>query len=246
MYWPDGSLEALLEAGLVQPASDANSLTCPGCENQCFMDVHMLPGRKGRPDRAFIVCDDPEMQPQMGRIAIPLEYLKQWQATPLLLARVIARLLDIESEAEDSHGQTGIRVGMVAGNQGRQMLVLNKSPLTLETDSQQFALEEILFFDDGVLLIDRKRIENPSGRMAVQDRLDVGSPEWRSETARKAADARHNQPGGSRDKQRQIREIWATGKYSSRDRCAEEECAALDMSFSAARKALRNTPDPNT
>ena len=59
-----------------------------------------------------------------------------------------------------------------------------------------------------------------------------------------AADARHNQPGGSRDKQQQIREIWATGKYSSRDRCVEVECAELDMSISAARKALRNTPAP--
>jgi hypothetical protein len=59
-----------------------------------------------------------------------------------------------------------------------------------------------------------------------------------------AANARHNQPGGSRDKQRRIREIWATGKYSSRDICADEECAALGMSFSAARKALRNAPKP--
>jgi len=75
---------------------------------------------------------------------------------------------------------------------------------------------------------------------------DIGSPEWRSQIARKAANARHDRPGGSRDKRRKIQEIWATGKYTSRDRCAEEECAALDMSFSAARKALRNTPDPDT
>jgi hypothetical protein len=75
--------------------------------------------------------------------------------------------------------------------------------------------------------------------------LKIGSPEWRSQIARKAANARHDQPGGSRDKQQQIREIWASGKYSSRDICAEQECAALDMSFTAARKALRNTPEPS-
>jgi len=57
--------------------------------------------------------------------------------------------------------------------------------------------------------------------------LAVGSPEWRRQTARNAANVRHDQPGGSRDKQQQIRDIWATGKYSSRDRCAEEECGAL-------------------
>lgn len=62
----------------------------------------------------------------------------------------------------------------------------------------------------------------------------------RTSIAKNAADARHNKPGGSRDKQKQILAIWATGKYNSKDVCAEQECAALDMSFSAARKALRN------
>ncbi|MBS0587659.1 MAG: hypothetical protein JSS37_06810 [Proteobacteria bacterium] len=72
----------------------------------------------------------------------------------------------------------------------------------------------------------------------------IGSPEWRKQNAQAAANAKHDQPGGSRDKQRQIKQIWATGKYSNRDLCAEQECAALDMSFSAARNALKNTPDP--
>lgn len=76
--------------------------------------------------------------------------------------------------------------------------------------------------------------------------FEIGTPEWRKETARKAANIRHSQKGASHDKQAQIQEIWATGKYTSRDRCAEEECAGLGMSFSAARKALRNTPEPTT
>lgn len=59
-----------------------------------------------------------------------------------------------------------------------------------------------------------------------------------------AADARHDKPGGAREKAAAIRAIWASGKYSSRALCAEQECAALDMSFDAARKALRNTPKP--
>ncbi len=59
-----------------------------------------------------------------------------------------------------------------------------------------------------------------------------------------AADALHNLSGGSRAKAAAIREVWATGNYSNRDLCAEKECAALKMSFGAARKALRNTPTP--
>jgi hypothetical protein len=49
---------------------------------------------------------------------------------------------------------------------------------------------------------------------------------------------------GSHQKRENIREIWATGRYTSRDICAEQECAALNMSFSTARKALRGTPEP--
>lgn len=56
------------------------------------------------------------------------------------------------------------------------------------------------------------------------------------------SDGLHNKEGGSRSKAAEIKSIWRTGKYSSRDLCAEQECARLNMSFSAARKALRNIP----
>ena len=67
----------------------------------------------------------------------------------------------------------------------------------------------------------------------------------RSKASKHAADILHNQPGGSRDKQGKIRTIWASGKYNSRDNCALKESTNLGMSFSAARKALRKTPDPS-
>lgn len=87
-------------------------------------------------------------------------------------------------------------------------------------------------------------IQNDAVRMAfsaakVAIRLEA------SKRAKAAANSLHNKPGGSREKQAAIRAIWATGKYKSRVRCAEEECAALDMSFDAARKALRCIPRPD-
>jgi hypothetical protein len=61
----------------------------------------------------------------------------------------------------------------------------------------------------------------------------------------KGADSKHNQPGGSRDLAAQIRAVWAKGGFASREICAEQEWQGLGFgSFSAARKALRNTPDP--
>lgn len=59
-----------------------------------------------------------------------------------------------------------------------------------------------------------------------------------------AADMRHDQPSGSRDKRERIREFWATGRYKSRNQCAEKCAEKIGMSIETARKALRNTPDP--
>ncbi|MGB7934144.1 MAG: hypothetical protein WCH04_18330, partial [Gammaproteobacteria bacterium] len=39
----------------------------------------------------------------------------------------------------------------------------------------------------------------------------------------KAANARHSKPGGSRERVQQMRAFWASGKYSSRDICTEQE-----------------------
>lgn len=103
-------------------------------------------------------------------------------------------------------------------------------------------LEEGIFPLDMIVELESKELDMQSPEFPQIP--PVGSAQWRSENARRAADALHSQPGGSREKQAEIRSIWATGKYTSRDRCAEEECAALDMSFTAARKALRNTPEP--
>jgi hypothetical protein len=64
------------------------------------------------------------------------------------------------------------------------------------------------------------------------------------ELGKKAAEIRHGKPGGSREKANEMRLLWASGKYLSRDICAEQESGALGLSFSTARKALRNTPDP--
>lgn len=59
----------------------------------------------------------------------------------------------------------------------------------------------------------------------------------KSSDASHAANIRHR---GARENAEKIRQIWASGKYTSKTRCAEEECGALNMSLETARKALRN------
>lgn len=69
--------------------------------------------------------------------------------------------------------------------------------------------------------------------------------EFRSEISSNAAHALHSKPGGSWEKRQLIRDAWASGKFSTRIGCAEEESGAIGMSLSKAIKDLRNTPEPN-
>jgi hypothetical protein len=67
-----------------------------------------------------------------------------------------------------------------------------------------------------------------------------------SAQGRHAANCRHAKPGGTRELRDKIRTIWSSGKYKSRDLCAEQEWAELGFgSFKTARKALINTPPPS-
>lgn len=111
-----------------------------------------------------------------------------------------------------------------------------------EPDAPYPPLEDGLFVRAHVAMIEADDFGWTEGQRV---NLPVGSRQWRSQTARKAANALHAKPGGSREKQEQIRKAWASGKYTSRDRCAEEECGALGISYSTARKALTNTPNPS-
>lgn len=65
-------------------------------------------------------------------------------------------------------------------------------------------------------------------------------PAHKSETAREAVNARHNKPGGAKERREKIRAAWASGNYTSKNICAEEEYDACGYtSAEAARKALR-------
>ena len=139
------------------------------------------------------------------------------------------------------------------------LLALARKDFSFEDAIRQWAIEKILaadiLQDFLALLADQGQAleawgkSKESRREAVKlhaeaekklsQKLDDASARGRA-----AADTLHNKPGGSREKVAAIRNLWASGKYSSRDLCAEQECAQLVMSFSAARKALRNAPKP--
>lgn len=259
--WPKGAIDIFQKAGWLKTTARAETVECPGCEENCFMPVQFSPAPPGQTAAAFVAC---ETRSEMGKVDVPLARLQQWQLTQAQMARWISGALNLKGKPEKDAASATFKLGTVQGKERLAELHLDlNEPVSLKASGHVLPLSEIIFIAAGQPGIDQAAIlamaDLPPARVqkvkesvkkritpvsAAQEGLEVGTPQWREQTARKAANARHDQPGGSRDKQQQIRDIWATGKYSSRERCAEEECAALGMSYSAARKALINTPDP--
>lgn len=257
--WPKGALEVFQKAGWLKPTSLGTTIECSACEENCIRPVEFSSVPAGRIAPAYVAC---EKRSEVGKVKIPQARLQQWQVTHAQIARWVSGALHLGVKPSKDAASASFVLGNVQGNQRLSELRLDlNEPVSLNVSGHMRPLSEISFIADGQPSVDRAVIAamvdlppvrvpktKQSAKMKPSDRddqgLEVGTPRWREQAARKAANARHSKPGGSRDKRQRILRIWATGKYSSRDRCAEEECGALNMSYSAARRALRNTPDP--
>lgn len=252
--WPSKAINIFQKSGWLKKTLPATTVECTGCINNCFMTVQYYPEPHGKSSKPFVNCDVP---PYMGKIEIPLKLLQQWQLTYTQITEWICRKLNLRSNHETETEKTDIKLGSIKGNQRIAELYIDFThPISLKTSGHRLPLSEIIYIKKSQLHLDqlailymidlppaikyKNKITTTKKKTTVNNTADVGSVEWRKNIARNAANARHSKPGGAHDKQQKIREIWATGKYRSRDRCAEEECAGLDMSFSAARRALRN------
>lgn len=152
--WQDGLLASFVKARLLVKDVQTQSLECTGCEHGCFMPVYYADDQQ----RAFIVCDEPSMQDQMGRIAVSLPRLQQWQASAKQLAAVIADLLGVETKPSYHKESACYKLGMLKGDKGRRGVSLAVQPLALVINQQSVALGELLHFEDDQLVIDDLRI----------------------------------------------------------------------------------------
>lgn len=158
--WPDGALNTLLHIGFLILAPAAQSIECNGCENHCFMDVITLPHDDSALTRAFIVCDDMDMQSQMGRVKVPLARLQQWQGSVKQLAKVIADLLGLKDKIAFTANQPVIKLGMLKAKKGRRWVTLNSGDLSLEINQHAIPVDEVLYFEDKQLVIDQNKIDD--------------------------------------------------------------------------------------
>jgi len=167
-HWSDNILDCFLQLGLLSRASSAQSIGCIACENHCFMDVITLPHDDPALSRAFIICDDANMQSQIGRVQIPLVRLQQWQSSVKQLASVIADLLGFKDKIEFSANQSIIKLGMLKSSKGRRWVSLNSAGLSLVINQHSVPVEDVLYFESEQLFIDHDCIDDLLNRAPLQ------------------------------------------------------------------------------
>ncbi len=157
--WSDGALPCFVANGLLVETAQAESITCRCCEEHCFVEVFVRPAVEPKiSPRAFAVCDDPNHRQEVGRINIPLEQLQQWKTSSQQIAKVVAGLLELDFKPAQQSEPTNIRLGMLSSKQGRRWVSLNTQPLSIEINQRTAPLEELIYFEEDQLCIDRPRI----------------------------------------------------------------------------------------
>lgn len=160
--WPPGALDVFLKHGLLRRAQPAQVIECRGCEDNCFMPVHVFPAEGGRPARALIACDKRD---DVGRVAVDFRRLEQWQATGGMIAAVLARLLEFSEPAPADGGQW--HIGVLKGKKQKRPVALLADGLKLSLAGHAVPLVDVLAFDGNILALDKaallRLVDKPEG-----------------------------------------------------------------------------------
>lgn len=157
--WQPKTFELLLKNHVIKATDKASVIQCQGCEKHCTVDVTRFDYPSSK-IRYYAVCEDDYMHEQMGRMTIPPEQLNQWQCNTKQLIKIIARLLDIETEINFSVTTEQTRLAMLHSNAGRKWLTLIHQPLALEINQVIMPLEALLYFDGDSLALDKNQINH--------------------------------------------------------------------------------------
>ena len=157
--WDADVLETIIAHDLLKPTAVAQSIECRGCEERCFSDVVVQPSKAGAV-RAYVVCEVPAKQAQMGRVSVQPERLSQWLCSAELLARFIADQLGLANVFSAGADPQRIQLGMLKGINGRRWVALIAAALTLEVNQHIVPVSELLFIEEGVITLDKARIRS--------------------------------------------------------------------------------------
>lgn len=190
--WPATALARLKADGLLVKGPPADTLTCPGCEEDCIMSVEIVTTASGTL-RAFVVCDKRD---DVARVAIARDLLEQWTCSPERVADVLARLLGIRRSSGDS---TALRwdVGVLKGVKGSSHVVLDiERELRLAIAGHSLPVVDVLELGEKGLILERRAlvrcVDNPIAAAGDQESAEQRRERLRLRRNELKASGTHN------------------------------------------------------
>ncbi len=219
--WPAAALARLKAEGLLVKGPPADTVVCPGCEEDCTMPVETDSTPSGAL-RAFVVCDKRD---DVARVTIARDQLEQWTSSLERVADVLARLLGMRRFGSDS---TALRwdVGVLKGAKGSAHVVLGiENELRLTIAGHSLPVADVLELGDKGLSIERRAllrcVDNPVAAAGDQE-----SAEQRRERLR-----------------RRRNELKAAGKRNFNQVLAEEEGITVERIKQLLKEETADQPD---
>jgi len=163
---------------LLVKASPAVSVVCPGCEQQCAMQVHTVPAGLGKA-ASFVVCDKRE---DINRVPISAERLRQWRCGVEAVGRFVARSLGMRPESQRKAGDGLWELGLATGKKRSQMLCLRANgTLELVAGHNAVSLAELARFGAESYSVDGEAIRQ------LVDTATTGDSRYTPSNARREA-----------------------------------------------------------
>ena len=155
--WPVETSRALKAQKLLTRAKPAQSATCPGCEDDCTMPVHSLPGASGEQASSFIVCDK---RSDINRVSVSPALLQRWGCAPSSVCNFIANTLQLRRSQHKAPHPGQWEVGMGSGKKRNQMLGIKAGrEMALYAGDNSIPLADAVLFQDGRYTLDRDMIQ---------------------------------------------------------------------------------------
>ena len=143
--WPSAAVRAMKSQKMIAKARPASNAICPGCEQDCVMPVHTLPGK---PDDSvsFVVCDK---RSDTSRVMIPPDRLSQWHCNAELICGFVAESLGLRRSDRPTASADLWEIGIATGDKRSQMLCLQASrDLLLVAGGNSVLLIELIEFNN--------------------------------------------------------------------------------------------------
>jgi hypothetical protein len=165
--WPAEAVRELKAQKLLAKASPAASVVCPGCDQECTMQVETLPAGT-RPVVSFVVCDKRD---DICRVEVPAERLRQWRCGAEAVGTFVSKSLGLRPGSQRKTDAGLWELGLLTGKKRSQMVCLKANEaLELVAGQNAVPLAELVRFGAGGYSVDCEAIRQMADTATTGDR----------------------------------------------------------------------------